>query len=240
MNIWLDNNWNQTEPDLIISYDGTEWKVDTKRTGCTINASGKIAFLYEGYNDISATHYTPELQSGMWFKPLLSKEKPEYWDSYCRPLTISCSNLGYTFSSNTLTANIKSTDWSFLTRFKVLIKSHASLKAADYYNLQVSYKDGSVTKYPQTNGAIVVNDGTTNVWFQPGSANNYGWAGGVQETDGIAFYYTYLPEVTATDFTFTLKEYEGTDKTYTVTGKTIGETDPHKCIGITLKYDNFH
>ena len=243
LNIWLDNNAEQTEPDLIITYDGTEWKAGSFRTGCTPNASGKIAFLYEGYNDVSTKYYTTNWYANrMWFTPKRPKEDNPGGDSFCRPLIVLCDNIDYTFSSNTLTATVISSDWYFETKFKVLIKQHASLKDADYYNLQVhntTHSTSEAYEYADQCGAFIIIPDNPVTIIGNGSANYKGWAGGVKEADGIAFYYSSFV-ATGDDITFTLMEYEGTTKTYSVTNKTISAKDKGKCNGITLKYENFN
>jgi len=242
LNIWFNVAENQTVPDLIITYDGTKWNAGSLRTGCSPAATGKFVCVYEGYNDLSSYSYS-WYSNSEWFNFKRPKEKPESWDSYCSPLVISTKDrslgISYTFTSNTLTATIKSDDWLFRTLFKVLIKNHASLKDADYYNLQVH--DITNGTYAHVTGSFIIAP-TTNPTYAPevrsGAANNYGWAGGVQESDGIAFYY-YGFTTSDAEITFKLKEYGGTEKTYTVTGKTIAAQND-RCIGIALDYTSFH
>lgn len=247
LNIWFDViAGEQEEPDLIITFDGSDWTAGALRAGCTPNASGKILFLYEGYNDLSSAHYTYQWYSvGEWFTPKAPKYKGggDVMDSYCRPLVFYAENLNYTFSANTLTVTINSSNWYFQTMFKVLIKTHASMdKAAECYNLQVY--NTSASEYPGTNGAWIISpDGGTYSSIFGGSANYYGWTGGVQEADGIAFYYSDFT-ATAANITFTLEEnggtgYGGVTKTYSVTGKTLDATLTDRCVGVALNYGSF-
>ena len=239
LNIWFDKNNNQTTPDLIITYDGTNWTAGSLRAGCTPSASGYLLALYEGFNDVSSARYDYSYWSSKdWFQPKATKEQPAVGtDSYCRPLVFYAFGISYTFSANTLTFTIISGDWEYHTCFKVLIKTHASMdKAADYYNLQVH--NTTADAYPDSNGAWIIYDNGTNNLVGTGSANYEGWTGGVQEADGIAFYYSYF---TATDanITFTLKEYGGATKTYSVTGKTLVANEVDRCVGVALNYGNF-
>ena len=124
--------------------------------------------------------------------------------------------------------------------FKVLIKTHASMdKDADYYNLQV--KNTSTETLAESFGAWTVYPvGSFNVLSRD-LINSRGWTGGVQEADGIAFYYTSFSADHA-NITFTLKEYGGATKTYSVTGKTIAATYPDnidRCVGVALNYTSF-
>lgn len=54
---------------------------------------------------------------------------------------------------------------------------------------------------------------------------------------GIAFYYTSFSADHA-NITFTLKEYGGATKTYSVTDKTIA-ADIDRCVGVALNYTSF-
>ena len=66
-----------------------------------------------------------------------------------------------------------------------------------------------------------------------------GTTGGVQEADGIAFYYTGF-SCSAADVTFTLKGKNIADKTYTVTGKSISAFQGDRCVGVSLNYSSFN
>lgn len=240
LNIWFGMiEGEQTVPDLIITFNGTEWTAGALRTGCTPKASGGyMTLVYEGFNDLSSTHYNYKWYSEReWFTPKSAKERPDYWDSYCRPLVLYAEMISYTFSANTLTATISS--WRFQTGFKVLIKTHASMdKAADYYNLQV--KNTTADAYPSCSGAWIIapNSSPEYNFVGMGSSNYYGWTAGVQEADGIAFYYDSFT-ATSADITFTLKEYEGATKTYSVTGKTLSANQIDRCVGVALDYSSF-
>lgn len=240
LNIWFDKNNNQTTPDLIITFNGTNWVAGSLRAGCTPSASGFLLALYEGYNDVSSAHYDYLYYiSKDWFTPKAAKEQPVVGtDSYCRPLVFYAFGIAYTFSANTLTFTIMPNDWEYHTCFKVLIKTHASMdKAANYYNLQV--KNTTADAYPTSNGAWIIYDNGTNNLVGTGSANYYGWTGGVQEADGIAFYYSYF-SATDANITFRLKEYDvATVKKYSVTSKTIDASVVNKCVGVQLNYGNF-
>lgn len=236
LNIWFDTlAGEQTEPDLIITFNGTEWTAGALRAGCTPNASGKIMFLYEGYNDVSSTRYNYQWHmSREWFIPKVCSVN---YDSYCRPLVFFASNLAYTFSANTLTASIAAGDWRFQTMFKVLIKTHTLMdKTPDYYELQVH--NITADEYAASSGAWIIIPESTYTSVGQGSSNYDGKTGGVQEDDGIAFYYSSF---TATDanITFTLKEYGGATKTYSVSGKTIAAKNADRCVGVALNYGSF-
>ena len=236
LNVWFDGlAGEQTEPDLILTFDGTQWTAGALRAGCTPNASGYIMFLYEGHNDVSSAHYNYSWYSDrQWFTP---KSCKVYFDAYCRPLVFYAFGLEYTFSANTLTATINSSDWKFQTRFKVLIKTHASMdKDPDYYQLQV--QNTTTSTYAESSGAWIVVPGTPYNTVGRGSSNNDGKTGGVQEADGIAFYYSAFTASDA-DITFTLEEYSGSTKTYSVTGKTLDATLTDRCVGVALNYNNF-
>ncbi|MDD7072606.1 MAG: hypothetical protein SPH62_06030, partial [Candidatus Egerieousia sp.] len=93
-------------------------------------------------------------------------------------------------------------------------------------------------KYADTKGAFVVMSHSNYPTISDGSSNYYGFAAGVQEADGIAFYYTGLSASSA-NIQFTL--YNGQDETvttYTATGKTV-ECDGTKCTNVAINYSKF-
>lgn len=239
LNIWFDENGNQNTPDLIITFDGTQWKAGSLRAGCTPPASGHLLALYEGFNDVSSAHYDYSYYSSRdWFSPKRAKERPDYEDSYCRPLIFYAFGISCTFSANTLAFTISTSDWKFQTKFKVLIKTHPSMdKEADYYNLQVINTASST--YPDCDGAWLVYPSYYMI-VGTGSSNYKGWTAGVQEADGIAFYYTSFKVDSSSDIKFRIKEYGvSTVKAYTATGKTIDASSNKGCVGIQLDYGNF-
>ena len=144
--------------------------------------------------------------------------------------------LSYSYSGGTITANLD--NWNFYTMFKVLLKNDNSklIHSAEKYYLQV--KNITANNYAAAKGAIVVKPGSVNPSIRDGASNYSGFAAGVQEADGIAFYYIQLSASSA-DIQFTL--YNGQDATittYTATGKTV-ECDGTKCTGVAINYSKF-
>ena len=151
-------------------------------------------------------------------------------------MVVAAKGLSYSYSNGTITANLD--NWDFYTMFKVLLKNDNSMliHSADKYYLQV--KNITTNEYASAKGAIVVMPGSVNPSILNGSSNNYGFAAGVQEADGIAFYYTSL-SASSQDIQFTL--YNGQDETvttYTATGKTVA-CNSKKCTGVAINYSKF-
>ena len=243
INIWFDN-WNYTEqeenhiPDMVITYDGSVWKVSSQVSGLSarLKANGKLTALFEGFNDLSKYTYK-YYNGGEWFHPAnVRLEIAAYGDVYNSPMVAYAIGLSYSYSDGTITANLD--NWDFYTMFKVLLKNDNSklIHSADKYYLQV--KNITTDKYANSKGAIVVMPGSVNPNIGDGSSNYSGFAAGVQEADGIAFYYTELSASSA-DIQFTL--YNGQDATittYTATGKTV-TPDTKKCTGVAINYSKF-
>ena len=146
------------------------------------------------------------------------------------------TGLSYSYSGGTITASLD--NWNFNTMFKVLLKNdNSELKhSAEKYYLQV--KNITTGEYAGTKGAFIVMFHSNYPTISDGSSNNYGFAAGVQEADGIAFYYTSL-SASSQDIQFTL--YNGQDATvttFTATGKTVA-CDSKKCIGVAINYSKF-
>ena len=144
--------------------------------------------------------------------------------------------LSYSYSNGTITANLD--NWNFNTMFKVLLKNDNSklIHSAEKYYLQV--KNITTGEYAGAKGAIVVTPGSVNPNIGDGSPNYKGFAAGVQEADGIAFYYISL-SASNEDIQFTL--YNGQDETvttYTATGKTVA-CNSKKCTGVAINYSKF-
>ena len=244
INIWFDD-WNYYPkpienhiPDMVITYDGSVWKVSSQVSGLSarLKAAGKLTALFEGYNDLSK--YTYQYYNGSeWFHPALVRPKSaEYKDVYHSPMVAYATGLSYSYSDGTITANLD--NWNFYTMFKVLLKNdNSELKhSADKYYLQV--KNIKTGEFANAKGAILVTPRSDYPSIGEGSSNYIGFAAGVQEADGIAFYYISLSASSA-DIQFTL--YNGQDEivaTYTATGKTVACVAT-KCIGVAINYSKF-
>ena len=244
LNCWFTNNdWNHNMPDLVITFDGEKWTAGSLRDGATLLSSGgKMLLAYEGYNDLSSYSYsystTPEYKPGT---------VGVSYGPYCVPLTFFSNpdfGVSYTYSENTLTATV--TQWQYSTKFKVLIKNNNGNmnNLASNYSLQVH--NDTNNSYIKSFGLFSLSK-RSDTWWELGSTsgNPYGegTTGGVQEADGIAFYYTGF-SCSAADITFTLKEYTGSSitstLTYTVTGKTISALQNDRCLGVSLNYSSFN
>ena len=244
INIWFDD-WNLKEkaenhiPDMVITYNGSVWKVSSQVSGLSarLKANGKLTALFEGYNDLSKYTYNYDNDGCEWFHP--AKVKPAiatYEEVYNSPMVAYAKGLSYSYSDGTITANLN--NWIFDTMFKVLLKNdnYKLIYSAEKYYLQV--KNITANTYAGAKGAIVVDHGSVNPTIVNGSSNYYGFAAGVQEADGIAFYYTELSASSA-DIQFTL--YNGQDATittYTATGKTV-TPDTKKCTYVAINYSKF-
>ena len=242
INIWFDN-WNNTEPkenhipDMVITYNGSVWKVSSQVSGLSarLKANGKLTALFEGFNDLS--QYTYQYYDGEWFHPANVKlALAESRSVYNSPMVVTAVGLSYSYSGGTITANLD--NWNFDTMFKVLLKNdNSKLKhSAEKYYLQV--KNITTGECADAKGAFVVMSHSNYPTISNGSANYKGFAAGVQEADGIAFYYTSL-SASNEDIQFTL--YNGQDATittFTATGKTV-ECDGTKCTGVAINYSKF-
>lgn len=243
INIWFDN-WNFDEkadnhiPDMVITYDGSVWKVSSQVSGLSarLKANGMLTALFEGYNNLSKYTYQ-YYGGGEWFYPAnVQPAIANYSNVYNSPMVAYAVGLSYSYSVGTITADLD--NWNFNTMFKVLLKNDNSklTHSADKYYLQV--KNITTNEFAGTKGAFVVMSHSNYPTISDGSSNYYGFAAGVQEADGIAFYYTGLSASSA-DIQFTL--YNGQDETvttYTATGKTVACVAT-KCIGVAINYSKF-
>ena len=241
INIWFDD-WNFTEqeenhtPDMVIIYDGSDWTVLSQVSGLSsrLKAVGKLTALFEGFNDLSK--YTYSYYYSEWFHPSNTYLGIAGNDVFNSPMVVAADALSYSYSDGTITADLD--NWYFHTKFKVLLKNDNSrlIHSADKYFLQVENITNG--EYASTKGAIVLASSNDYPTVNHGSANYKGFAGGVQEADGIAFYYVNLSASSA-DIKFTLYNSEdATVTTYTATGKTVS-CDDKKCTGVAVNYSKF-
>ena len=251
INFWFDDNAvNHTEPDFVITYKGGIWLASPLREGITLKDNGYFSVVYESTNNLSS--YKTDYSSGVnyYYPPeaTYSDTSLEYGQDavpvYCRPLIVTANNIRYTFASNTLTAKIE--EWRVESTFKVLVKNVPSeLEASDYilktYNTSQSWpaeaRSGFSLKI--NNSSVPVADGNIN-------ANRFGLTGGVQESDGIAFYYNYFSNhwpptdpASVVTVTFTLYEGNTSTKSYYV-NKSFENTGYDKCFGVSIDYSKFN
>lgn len=241
INIWFDD-WNFNEavenhtPDMVIIYNGSAWTVLSQVNGLSsrLKASGKLTALFEGFNDLSK--YTYSYYYSEWFHPSNTYLGIAGNDVFNSPMVVAADALSYSYTDGTITSDLG--NWTFETQFKVLLKNDNSklTYSADQYYLQV--KNITTDEYADTKGTIVLKSNSNYPTLGNGSSNYKGFAGGVQEADGIAFYYRSFLASSA-DIQFTL--YNGKDATvttYTATGKTV-ECNDNKCIGVAINYSKF-
>lgn len=230
INLWF-SSWNpgaeDHTPQLVLTYDGSNWTAGALAAGTTLSDRQNVLAVYEGYNDL--TKYTYDwYYDWEWFRPAGGYGHFSC-DSYASPMVVSGSTQ-YRFSSSTLTLNLNT--WTYETQFKVLVKN---MPAGTASNFELKTENDNTSNKAGAKGAWIVEPG--GYYLGNGSSNYKGVARGVQESDGIAFYYTGLAAENA-DIVFTL--WDGTtEKTYTANDKTVSCAN-NKCIGVALDYSNFH
>ena len=149
-------------------------------------------------------------------------------------MVVYSAGVEYTFDGSTLTANISS--WEFATKFKVLVTTNDAELKGKANNLVLQVKVGE-DKYASPKGAIVADKNYIMTMLSLGSSNYVGMQGAVAESDGLAFYYENC-EATASDtIVFSLIDTtDGTTKTYSVSGKTLGS---YTFKAISINYSKF-
>ena len=222
LNLWFDD-WNYTEkadnpiPDLVITYDGAKWTARALAAGRSLKSSGKFLAVYEGFNNLSG--YRHEYYNGaVWFYPDYEKLSSEldYAGTYFRQLSYFKTGVAYAYDGNKLTATIA--DWETYSAFKVLVKGLEPAKARDYILQTVDVTTPGTAKYLSSGGALVIRHHYSCPTFGNGSANDYGYQGGVPDADGVAFYY-WDCKFNSADIEFRLFE-RGADGTFAKPGKT--------------------
>jgi len=245
LNIWFDGSVTDGiyVPDLVLTYDGSKWNAGSLRSGVqsALKSSGRLAAMFESNNDLS-TYSTSYYSSAIWYTfPQVSDYAAGTYSDVCQmPYYIGIDYIEYTYSSNTITSNISGTWWC-VSNFKVLLKNDNSLMNldADKYTLQVIADPNGTPAYPLTAGAIVIRNDGNYCTLANGSANNFGLGLGIQEADGIAFYFKDF-SVENKDILFNLWEDNdsSTKKSCTKTSKTVTCTTT-SCTGVAINYSDF-
>ena len=244
LNLWFDD-WNYTEkannptPDLVITYDGTNWTAGEIAAGRSLKSSGKFSVVYEGFNNL--TKYDSKFESG--------------GQLYCAPsdlfggLRVRQNNivyykyrLDYTYADNKLTATIS--DWETYSGVKILVKGLNHAEAANY---GLCAKNTTAGEYLDEMGGLSIDPQYVSSEYFPKvfslSGNYRGYVLGVPDVDGVAFYYWYA-DFTNADIEFRLfkknasGDFEQTAKAPKFTGKTL-VTDDKKIFGIVIDKSKF-
>ena len=243
LNLWFDD-WNYKEqednptPDLVITYDGTNWTAGKLATGRSLKPSGKFAVLYEGFNDL--TKYESKFDNGgqMYMAPsdLFGGLRVRQNNIVYRK-----ARLDYTYNSadNKLTATIS--NWETYSGVKILVKGLDPKEAANYI---LNAKNITTGKYLEEIGGLSIDPAYYCPQVYSLSGSYSGHVLGVPDTDGVAFYYREADFTTA-DIEFRLFEkkaasgkFEEATKAAKFTGKTL-VTDGKKIFGILIDKSNF-
>lgn len=237
INIWFDNSsFNVAAPDLVITYNGGAWTAGALKDGANpLSSGGKLSYFYEGYNDLSSYgfDYSTSAARASYTKGGRLTPGSDSKYSYNTPLVvISGNDVSYTFSSNTLTATLSG--WIFPCQFKVLVKGLIP-SPSDVDKYQLNVLNNSTDQYANSVKSITLEQGMGMGYTL---SYNDGWAGGVLETDGVAFYYYSFSFASNNEINITL--YDGSIKKYydVEGGKTVS-TSINKCVGVSINYSDF-
>lgn len=244
LNCWFDdNNVNHTDPDLVITYNAGAWKAGSLREGVTLKENGVFSVVYESTNNLSSYNTEYSYGTNYYYPPEATYSGTiEGVPAYCRPLIITANNIAYTFASNTLTAIIS--NWSVASSFKVLVKNVPSGLEASNYILKTFNTSQNWPAEARSGFSLKINNSSVPDANGNSNANARGLTGGVQESDGIAFYYSYFwnhwsdESVKEVTITFTLYEGNTSTKSYSV-NKSFENTDQTKCFGVSIDYAKF-
>ena len=221
LNVWF-NMSSQEEPDLVLTYDGSEWQTGELREELDADYfndtehSQYCTAYYETCNDLGEYAYADG-----YFTRNVTLGGTDYSGI---PMLLAGDSY-YSFDGATVTATIGEEAWCYFTDLQVVVTGLDKTKAAQY---TLSCPDlpavSEFTPYPTqmslTDGAAVA---------------------GVSNDDGVAFYF-HVKYTTQIDYTFTLTDYTGdtpAKKTYTAADKTLDSGSAQKCVGITIAESKF-
>lgn len=221
VNIWFNEN-NQQTPDLVLTYNGSAWNAGTLRAGIDAStfesAENKIfSVTYEGFNDLSSYNFEEGTHTYERNADVRGVSIPQY------NMTVFAQGVAYTFSENTVSATIQSTDWFYGTGVQVVITGIDGNDAALY-----------TLSCPQLYSTSPISAGYSSMFVDPMTY------AGVFNADGVAFYFVKPRSKASVDYEFTLVDYTDASpvvKTYTATGKTLDPGDG--CAGIKIAASKF-
>lgn len=230
INLWF-NDTVGSQPDLILTFDGTNWNAGKLRAPITFEDEENVKCIYEGFNDftnkfsLQPFEFKTYGEDGSGYTP--HKITLGENSVFQIPLTIRGSQ-SYGFDGSTVTATLfKSGDFNYINSVQVVVSGLNSANA-DKYTLScdklfsiVSFGNG-MNDYSPIGTAIA----------------------GVPNADGAAFYFDYpASPSTAKDYTFTLTDYTGESpvvKKYTAASKSFTtDFSNTTIIGIKLASSNF-
>ena len=235
LNVWFGTNSQQT-PDLVLTYDGTQFVAGSLRAGVQegLAENGDIWMVYEGYNDLSKYSFKSGSFCPSYAMSNLAADPGNAdvakYVAAC-PLIVFSDSEKYDFDGSTISANIDT--WYFFSKFKVLVKNYGASLDPDNHTYYLQVKNGA-DAYAGALGGFYIGS-------ESNAMSNYtGFAKGVKEADGLAFYYKSLT-ATSQDITFNLYADgdAATKKTCKVTNKTVSFNDNTKCQGVAIDFSKF-
>lgn len=242
LNLWFDD-WNTEKvnnptPDLVITYDGSNWTAEAFAAGRSLRPSGEFTVLYEGFNDL--TKYESKFDNGgqIYLAPsdLFGGLRVRQ-----NNIVYHKASLDYTYNSadNKLTATIS--NWETYSGVKILVKGLDPKEAANYI---LNAKNTTAGKYLEEIGGLSIDPAYYCPQVYSLSGSYSGYVLGVPDTDGVAFYYREA-DFTNADIEFRLfkkkaasGKFEEAAKAAKFTGKTL-VTDGKKIFGIVIDNSKF-
>ena len=229
LNVWFNESSSQRTPDLVLTYNGSDWETGDLREGIDksyFSEQEMCKAYYEAFNDLSKY---PTYSDGK-----LSKTVTLGGVDYSQMPMVLCGLSAYTFSENTVTAIIGE---------GIIIPNYYELPGWTYRNdLQVVITGLSAENAGKYTLSCPALSACTTITLTGSDITTEGAVAGVSNDDGVAFYFKIETDEPR-DYTFTLTDYTGAGdpvvNTFTAEGKELDSEDCAKCIGIKIAYNKF-
>lgn len=222
LNIWFDGTYWTQLPQLVLTYNGTEWTPSDVNSS-ELNPTGQFFVIYEASNSM---FNSPISNTFAYFPQGEVREGESKVYAYSVPLSCYRNNVAYTFSNNELSANIS--DWEFMTRLQVVITDLP--KGADKYALKINDVENTAAYWIDSRSNIVSPNGQSTNRFNLGVPNE----------DGVAFSFGSSLNKNVRDITFTLQDIEsGTEVEYVKKSTELLLIDNSKIKAIKIPYSKF-
>lgn len=221
INLWFDNNLTAT-PDLVIVYDGTEWKNDETATvsGAVPSASGTLNAVYVQGGLAKMGSYSSTGSAATFSTGKSTTSVAGALLDNAAPLATVVEKADYTYESDVLTADLSAWDFKTVNNVQVVI---TSLPAGNWV-LKCNHLQAA-TSFTLANGGFGASTASADAYALP-----------TDNADGKAYMLRY--DSADSDFLFTLNEVKSNvTLTFSATGKTLDKTG--KLNAIKIDYSKF-
>lgn len=228
VNIWFDAAYWTTAPQLVLTRTAEGWS-SSYVNPLVLSSTGTLKVIYENSNSMfsSALDETAGFATASFNFPGGKQTIP------FTPLTCYKEGVEYTYENNTLTASIDG--WTYLTGIQVVVKGLNGANAANYaLKVDCTSRDEAARSFKNVAGYAF------NAGFQAYSSTAGGWAGGIENEDGVAFCFASASVWASHGYNYTFSLYDktsGKTRTYEIYDKDFSASlSSNQCHTLNIQF----